>query len=121
MVAWFDLELGQLDVKTTFLHGELEEQIFMHQPEKFVIEAKEDHVCRLKKFLYGLNQLPRQWYLRFDTFMIEHGYSESKYDSCVHHRKLNGGSFVYLLWYVDDILIASKDMSEVDKLKVQLK
>jgi len=59
-VAWFDLELGQLDVKMTFLHVELEEQIFMHQPERFIIEGKEDHVCRLKKFLYGLNQSHRQ-------------------------------------------------------------
>ena len=49
MVAWFDLELEQLDVKTVFLHGEVEEQIFMHQSEGFVIEGKEDHVCRLKK------------------------------------------------------------------------
>jgi len=54
MVAWFNLELEQLDVKIAFLHGELEEQIFMHQPEGFVIEGKENHVCRLKKSLYGL-------------------------------------------------------------------
>ena len=72
MVAWFDLELELLDVKTAFLHGKLEEQIFIHQPEGFVIERKEDHVCRLKKILYGLRQLTRQWYLRFDTFIIEH-------------------------------------------------
>ena len=45
MVAWFDLELEQLDVKIAFLHGVLEEQIFMHQSEGFVIEGKEDHVC----------------------------------------------------------------------------
>jgi len=53
----------------------------------------------------------------FDTFMIEHGYSRSKYDSCVYHQKLNNGSFVYLLLYVDDMLIAVKYMSEVDKLR----
>jgi len=63
MVTWFDLELEQFDVKITFLHGELEEQIFMHQPEGFVIEGKEDHECRLKKSLYDLKQSPRQWYL----------------------------------------------------------
>ena len=108
-------------VKTTFLHGELEEQIFMHQPEGFVIEGKEGHVYRLKKSLYGLKQSPRQWYLRFDTIMIEHGYSRSKYDSCVYYRKLTDGSFVNLLLYVDDMLIAAKDMPEVDKLKAQLK
>ena len=93
----------------------------MYQLEGFVVEGKEDHVCRLKKFLYGLKQSPRQWYLRFDTFMIEHGYSRSKYDSCVYHRKLNDGSFIYLLLYVGDMLIAAKEMSKVDKLKAQLK
>ena len=108
-------------MKTAFLHGELEEQIFMHQPEGFVTEGKEDHVCRLKKSLYDLKQSPRQWHLRFDTFIIEHGYSRSKYDSCVYHQKLNDGSFVYLLLYVDDMLIVAKDMSEFDKLKAQFK
>jgi len=85
------------------------------------LKAKKTNVCRLKKTLYGLKQSPRQWYLRFDTFMIEHGYSKSKCDSCVYHRKLNDDSFVHLLLYVDDMLIAVKNMSEVDKLKAQLK
>jgi len=55
MIAWFDLELEQLDVKIAFLHGELEEQIFMHQPQGFIIEGKEDHVCRLKKIYLWFN------------------------------------------------------------------
>ena len=93
----------------------------MHQPERFIIEGREYHPCRLKKSLYGLKQLPRQWYLRFDTFMIEHDYSRSKYDSCVYHQKLNDDFFIYLLLYVDDMLIAAKNMSEVGKLKAQLK
>jgi len=53
--------------------------------------------------------------------MMEHGYSRNKYDNCVYHRKLNDGSFVYLLLYTDDMLITTKDMSKVDKLKAQLK
>ena len=91
----------------------------MHQPEGFIIEGKEDHMCSLKKSIYGLKQSSKQWYLRFDTFMIDHDYSRSKYDSCVYHQKLNDGSFVYL--YVNDMLIAAKNMFGVDKLKVQLK
>ena len=120
MVALFDLELEQLDVKTAFLHEEVEEQIYMHQLEGFVIQGKEDHVCLLKKSLYGLKNSPRQWYKQFDTFMIGHGYSRSDYDSCVYHRKLSDGFFVYLLLYVDDMLIAPKNLVEVNKLKTLL-
>uniref|UniRef100_A0A2N9EX70 Reverse transcriptase Ty1/copia-type domain-containing protein n=1 Tax=Fagus sylvatica TaxID=28930 RepID=A0A2N9EX70_FAGSY len=120
MAALFDLELEQLDVKTTFLHGELEEQIYMHQPKGFKILGKEDQVCLLKKSLYGLKQSPRQWYKQFDTFMIGHGYSRSEYDNCVYHRKLSDDSLVYLLLYVDDMLIAAKNLVEINKLKTQL-
>ena len=114
------LEVEQLDVKTAFLHGELEEQIYMSQPEGFVIPGMENHVCLLKKSLYGLKQSPRQWYKRFDTFMICNGFIRSSYDSCVYHRKLSDDSFIYLLLYVDDMLIAAKSMSQVNILKKQL-
>lgn len=70
IVVMHDFELEQLDVKTAFLHGELEEDIYMHQPEGFVVPGKEDYVCLLKRSLYGLKQSPRQWYKRFDSFMI---------------------------------------------------
>ncbi|KAG8481214.1 hypothetical protein CXB51_025952 [Gossypium anomalum] len=66
IVAMHDLELEQLDVKTAFLHGELEEDIYMQQPEGFTVSEKEDYVCLLKKSLYGLKQSPRQWYKRFN-------------------------------------------------------
>jgi len=60
IVIAHDLELEQLDVKTTFLHGNLEETIYMKQPEGFVVDAKENWVCKLKKSLYRLKQSPRQ-------------------------------------------------------------
>lgn len=119
-VALYDLELEQLDVKTAFLYGELEEEIYMKQPEGFAIPGKESQVCRLKKSLYGLKQAPRQWYKKFDTFMVEQGYTRSRYDSCVYFRQYSDGSFIYLLLYVDDMLIASKDKTLINKLKSQL-
>jgi len=75
LVALFDLELEQLDVKTVFLHGELEEEIYMKQLEGYVIPDKENLVCCLKKSLYGLKQAPWQWYKMFDASMIGHGYT----------------------------------------------
>ncbi len=117
MVALHDLELKQLDVKIAFLHGELEEQIYMSRPEGFVILGMKNHVCLLKKSLYGLKQSPRQWYKRFDTFMVCNGFIRSSYDSCVHHKKLSDDSFVYLLLHVDDMLIAAKSISHINILK----
>ena len=93
----------------------------MHQPEGFKIQGKEDKVCLLKKSLYVLKQSPRQWYKLFDTFMIGHGYSKSGYDSCVYHRMLLDDSFVYLLLYVDDMLIATKNLIKINRLKTQLR
>ncbi|KAG8475436.1 hypothetical protein CXB51_032203 [Gossypium anomalum] len=120
IVAMHDLELEQLDVKTAFLHGELEEDIYMQQPESFTVSEKEDYVCLLKKSLYGLKQSPRQWYKRFDSFMTSHDFKRSSFDSCVYFKKNSNGSFVYLLLYVDDMLIAAKDKGEIRKVKAQL-
>ena len=114
-----DFELEQLDVKTAFLHGELEEDIYMDQLEGFVVPEKENLVYRLKKSLYGLKQSPRQWYKRFDSFMFSHGFKWSDYNSRVYLNTVNG-SAIYLLLYVDDMLIATKNKSEIAKLKAQL-
>ncbi|KAG7558728.1 Integrase catalytic core [Arabidopsis thaliana x Arabidopsis arenosa] len=117
IVANQDLELEQLDVKTAFLHGVLEEEIYMTQPDGFQVPGKEDHVCKLNKSLYGLKQSPRQWYKRFDSYMMELGYIRSPYDCCVYTSKLKDESYVYLVLYVDDMLIAAKQMCDIQRLK----
>jgi len=120
MVAMDNMELEQMDVKTAFLHGHIEEEIYMKQPDGFIARGKEGQVCKLKKSLYGLKQSPRQWYKRFDLFMINNGFVRCDYDSCVYLRSLGDGTHVFLLLYVDDMLIAAKEMKHIDDLKLKL-
>ena len=73
-------KLHQMDVKTTFLNGEIEEEIYIEQPYVFVIHEKDSHVCRLKKAFYGLKQVPRAWYARIDGHLMSLGFSKSVVD-----------------------------------------
>lgn len=101
-----DMYLEQMDAKSTFLHGELQEEIIMQQPEGYVIPERDDHVCLLIKSLYDLKQSPRQWYLRFGIFMIKYTCNKFSYDCCMYFKRISEGKMIYLLLYVDDILIA---------------
>ncbi|GKF16071.1 putative RNA-directed DNA polymerase, partial [Tanacetum coccineum] len=89
-----DLEVEQIDVKTSFLHGDLDKEIYMEQPEGFRVKGKEDYVCRLQKSLYGLKQAPRQWF--------------------------GDDDFIILLLYVDDMLIVGKNIGRIAQLKQDL-
>ena len=110
-----------MDVTTAFLHGELEEKIYMDQPRGFEVRDKEKKVCLLKKSLYGLKQSPRQWYRRFDIVMLGQGYSRCSYDCCVYLKHISPSISIYLLLYVDDMLIASQSLREIELLKQKLK
>ncbi|KAG8472763.1 hypothetical protein CXB51_034680 [Gossypium anomalum] len=110
----------KLDVKTTLLHRELEEDIYMLQPEGFTVSKKEDYVCLLKKSLHGLKQSLRQWYKMFDSFITSHDFNPSSFDSYVYFKKNSDSSFVYLLLYVDDMFIVAKDKGKIRKVKAQL-
>ena len=120
IAASMDLEVEQMDVKTAFLHGDLEEEIYMQQPEGFEKKGKENLVCRLKKSLYGLKQAPRQWYRKFESFMTENGYHKTQADHCVFVKRFNGGDFLILLLYVDDMLIVGRNHMEIRALKKAL-
>ena len=81
--------------------------------------ASQEHlVCKLKKSLYGLKQFLRQWCKRFDSYMMRNCYKRCEYDCCVYVKSLDDGSSIFLLLYVDDMLIATKSMSKVNKLKI---
>jgi len=93
-----------MDVKTTFLHGDLEEVIYMKQPKIFVVNGNKELVCKMKNSLYGLKQSPRMWYKKIDTYMLGLGFTRSKEDYCVYF-KLIGDHLIYLVLYVDDMLL----------------
>ena len=63
-----------MDVKTTFLNGLLQEEVYLEQPRGFEIYERDSHVCRLKKALYGLKQAPRAWYSRIDSYLLSIGF-----------------------------------------------
>ncbi len=105
-----DLEMMQLDVKTAFLYGTLEE-VYMHQPEVFVLPGREGEVCRLIKSIYGLKQASRVWNVKFNEFIISFGLKRSQCDSCIYYRHLRQGEIdeeiTFFILYVDDGLILS--------------
>ena len=107
-------------MKTAFLHGDLEEEIYMVQPEGFEVKGKEHIVCKLKTSLYGLKQAPRQWYKKIDSFMVGHRYTKTNANHCVYVRKFSNGKFLILLLYVDDMLIVGQDASMIGNLKKDL-
>ena len=92
----------------------------MQQLEGFEVKGKENLVCKLKKSLYGLKQAPRQWYKKFYSFMMSHGYNRISSDHCVFTRKFSDNDFIILLLYVDDMLIIGHDSSKTDRLKREL-
>ena len=114
------LELKQLDVKTAFLHGDLKEEIYIDQLEGFKVKGKEHMICKLKKSMYSLKQASRQWYKKFDSFMVGHEYTRINADHCAYVRKFPNDKFVILLLYVDDMLIVGQDVGVIGNLKKDL-
>ncbi|KAI0510265.1 hypothetical protein KFK09_010866 [Dendrobium nobile] len=112
-------QVQQLDVEKAFLHGNLSETVYMSQPKGFEDSSHPTHVCRLHKAIYGLKQSPRQWYNTFTTHLISLGFSHSKSDSSLLIRK-QPSSTIFLLIYVDDILITGNNSSAIFDLLQKL-
>jgi hypothetical protein len=97
-----------MDVKTTFLNGEIEEEVYIEQPNDFLIHEKESHVCRLKKTMYGLKQTPRAWYARIDGYLMSLGFNKSVVDPNLYYKIFNGESLILVL-YVDDLFLTGTE------------
>lgn len=118
MRAW---PLHQLDIKNAFLHGDLIEEVYMEQPPGFVAQGESrGFVCKLHKSLYGLKQSPRAWFSRFSHVIQQFGMIRSDKDHSVFYKHSSSGQCIYLLVYVDDIIITGNDHDGIKRLKYHL-
>jgi hypothetical protein len=119
LVASHGLLVHHMDVKTTFLNGELKEEIYMTQSDEFVVKGQEDKVCKLQKSVYDLKQAPKQWHEKFDITLILAGFSVNEADRYVYYCH-GGGQGVTLCLYVDDILIFGTSLDMINEVKIFL-
>ena len=119
IAALRNLEVHQMDVKTTFRNGDLEEEIYMEQPKDFSTSRQEKKVCKLVKRLYGLKRAPKQWHEKFDIVMLSHGFKINECDTCVYVKDDEHG-YVIVYLYIDDMLIVGSDDKMIASTKNML-
>jgi len=100
----------QMDVKSAFLNGDLEEEVYIEQPEGFIFGNDETPVCKIKKALYGLKQAPRAWYYRLDKYLHQQGFSKGYADNNLY-TKIGNDKLLIVVVYVDDIIFGSNKES----------
>lgn len=108
-----------MDVKYAFLHGNLQEEVYIEQPPGY-IRSDSSLVCCLKKSLYGIKQAPRSWYSKMDTFLLDTIFSRCHSDSNVYTKKVND-HLIILFLYVDDLILTSSDPKLIHHVKLSLK
>jgi hypothetical protein len=118
LAAKMKWKLHQMDVKITFLNGVIKEEVYIEKPKGYEVEDKKSHVCKLKKDLYGLKQVPRAWYVQIDIFLMSLGFTKSKADSNLYFKVMNDEPVILLL-YVDDLFLIG-DENIITKCKKRL-
>ena len=120
-----DLEVHEMDMKSAYLYGDLEHEIYMEQPEGYVDKHQADLVCRLRKSLYGLKQSARCWNIKMDSFLKASGYIQSNADPSIYVKAENKDGkkerVMLIALYIDDILLAKNDAAMLEKEKCLLK
>ena len=111
----------QLDVKSAFLHGELNEAVFIEQPQGYEKKGEEHKVYKLKKALYGLKQAPRAWYSRIEAYFIKEGFERCSCDHTLFIKTGDGGKILIVSLYVDDLIFTGNDESMFVKFKNSMK
>ncbi|KAG3045216.1 hypothetical protein PC122_g24659 [Phytophthora cactorum] len=108
-----------MDVKTAFLNGLLDEDIYMAQPDGYIDEVHPDYVCKLKRSLYGLKQSPRMWNKTIDDFMLKLGLKKCESDHCIYFKR-DGQDMIFVALYVDDLVLASSSDKMLKETKQAL-
>uniref|UniRef100_A0AAV1VKE2 Polyprotein n=1 Tax=Peronospora matthiolae TaxID=2874970 RepID=A0AAV1VKE2_9STRA len=119
MAAKYGLMLHQMDVKTAFLNGSLNEDIYMDQTDGYLDATQPDYVCKLKRSLYGLKQLPRMWNQTIDGFMIKMGFKKCESDHCIYIKR-DDQDMILVVLYVDDLILASSNNELLKSTKMAL-
>ncbi len=119
LAALEDMEIHQMDVKTTFLNGELEEEIYMEQPQGFVHQGGEHLVCKLQKSLYGLKQSPRAWNQKLDAFLQSIEFMKSEDDPSVYVAQVGDVNF-FIVVFVNDLILVCNDQNKLLQIKEEL-
>uniref|UniRef100_A0AAV1VK26 Integrase catalytic domain-containing protein n=1 Tax=Peronospora matthiolae TaxID=2874970 RepID=A0AAV1VK26_9STRA len=119
MAAKYGLMLHQMDVKTAFLNGSLNEDIYMDQPDGYLDATQPDYVCKLKRSLYGLKQSPRMWNQTIDGFMIKMGFKKCESDHCIYIKR-DDQDMILVVLYVDDLILASSNNELLKSTKMAL-
>ncbi|KAI3739195.1 hypothetical protein L2E82_29594 [Cichorium intybus] len=119
IAVYYDYEIWQMDVNTAFLNGHLLEDVYMDQPEGFVDPKHPNKVCKLKRSIYGLKQASRTWNICFDEKITNFGFIKNEDDSCVY-KKASGSIVIFLVLYLDDILLFGNDIPTLKGVKAFL-
>ncbi|GKA28522.1 retrotransposon protein, putative, ty1-copia subclass [Tanacetum coccineum] len=116
IAAYYDYEIWKMDIKTAFLNGYLDEDIYMVQPEGFVDPNHPRKVCKLQRSIYGLKQASRSWNKRFDEEIKRFGFAQNLDEPCVY-QKASGSNVTFLILYVDDIIIMGNHIPSLQSVK----
>ncbi|KAK2426061.1 putative mitochondrial protein [Trifolium repens] len=116
----FSWPIVQLDVKSAFLNGKLEEEVYVEQPQGFKVKGEEHKVLKLNKALYGLKQAPRAWNKRIDEFLKQAGYTKCTVEHGIYVKGQNQSDLSIVCLYVDDLLITGSNRREIERLKFQM-
>jgi hypothetical protein len=120
IVAYFNYEIWQMDVKTTFLNRNQTEDVYTIQPESFVDAKNVGNICKLQKSIYGLKQASLSWNMYFDEVVKGFGLVKNVEEPCIY-KKVSGSAVIFLILYVDDILLIENDISMMEVVKSSLR